>query len=131
MQLVGDRRWDAAEAFVLQMYRVGSVDVEYRSSAVELHLHDLTLDFAMRQAEKKEGCVSWGRKLLRKYSRGRGLVAAAVEDGGLERRGLREEYVIENIYGLLIRAGRFEDLKGGTESCVGDKSVAAESGLAE
>ena len=102
---------DAASAYVLEMNRVGLVDTEYRGCTAGLRLHDLTHDFAVREAEENEGCMSWCMKLVNNYCSGRGVVAAAVESRGSDMRGMREEYVVENIYRLLMRAERFEDAK--------------------
>ncbi|CDF38974.1 WD40-repeat containing protein [Chondrus crispus] len=102
---------NAAEKLAMQMSNVGLVDFEYGRGCAGLRMHDLTLDFTVDEADANEGCAAWFGKVVDKYSRERGLVAAAVEDGSLDDNRFREEYVEENIYRLLMGAGRLEDLK--------------------
>ncbi|CDF38978.1 WD40-repeat containing protein [Chondrus crispus] len=114
LSLVGDL-WEMdeerTERCAKEMERVGLVEVQYEKDCGGLRVHDLTHDFAVEEAKKKEGVEEWYKKVADVCSRaGEGLLAMS-EDRDGEGKSAREEYVFANIYRVLKHGGCVEDLK--------------------
>ncbi|CDF34773.1 unnamed protein product [Chondrus crispus] len=113
LSLVGDL-WEMdeerTERCAKEMERVGLVEVQYEKDCGGLRVHDLTHDFAVEEAKKKEGVEEWYKKMADVCRAGEGLLAMS-EDRDGEGKSAREEYVFENIYRVLQQGGCVEDLK--------------------
>ncbi|CDF36539.1 NB-ARC protein [Chondrus crispus] len=111
--LVGDL-WEMdeerTERCAKEMERVGLVEVQYEKDCGGLRVHDLTHDFAVEEAKKKEGVEEWYKNMAHVCRAGEGLLAMS-EDRDGEGKSAREEYVFENIYRVLKQGGCVEDLK--------------------
>ncbi|CDF38352.1 unnamed protein product [Chondrus crispus] len=92
------------------MERVGLVEVQYEKDCGGLRVHDLTHDFAVEEAKKKEGVEEWYKKMAYVCRAGGGLLAMS-EDRDGEGKSAREKYVLENIYRVLKQGGYVEELK--------------------
>ncbi|CDF40200.1 WD40-repeat containing protein [Chondrus crispus] len=113
LSLVGDL-WEMdeerTERCAKEMERVGLVEVQYDKDCGGLRVHDLTHDFAVEEAKKKEGVEEWYKKMADVCRAGEGLLAMS-EDRDGEGKSAREEYVFENIYRVLKQGGCVEELK--------------------
>ncbi|CDF36609.1 WD40-repeat containing protein [Chondrus crispus] len=110
--LVGDL-WEMeewTERCAKEMERVGLVELQYKKGCGGLRVHDLTHDFAVQEAKKKEGVEEWYKKMGDICSAGGGLLAMSEGRDGEGKSG-REEYVFENIYRVLRQGGCVEELK--------------------
>ncbi|CDF38040.1 WD40-repeat containing protein [Chondrus crispus] len=110
--LVGDL-WETeewTERCAKEMERVGLVELQYKKGCGGLRVHDLTHDFAVQEAKKKEGVEEWYKKMGDICSAGGGLLAMSEGRDGEGKSG-REEYVFENIYRVLRQGGCVEELK--------------------
>ncbi|CDF33339.1 WD40-repeat containing protein [Chondrus crispus] len=113
LSLVGDL-WEmeegCTERCAKEMERVGLVEVQYERGCGGLRVHDLTHDFAVEEAKKKEGVEEWYKKMADVCRAGEGLLAMSEGRDG-EGKSAREEYVFENIYRVLKQGGCVEELK--------------------
>ncbi|CDF36606.1 WD40-repeat containing protein [Chondrus crispus] len=110
--LVGDL-WEMeewTERCAKEMERVRLVELQYKKGCGGLRVHDLTHDFAVQEAKKKEGVEEWYKKMGDICSAGGGLLAMSEGRDGEGKSG-REEYVFENIYRVLRQGGCVEELK--------------------
>ena len=101
---------ETTERCAKQMERVGLVELQYGNNCWGLRVHDLTHDFAVQEAKKKEGVKVWCKKMADVCSAGGGLLAMSEGRDG-EGRTARGEYVFENIYRVLKQGGCEEELK--------------------
>ncbi|CDF37477.1 WD40-repeat containing protein [Chondrus crispus] len=113
LSLVGDL-WEMDEErtewCAKEMERVGLVELQYEKGCGGLRVHDLTHDFAVEEANKKEGVEKWCKKMADVCRAGGGLFAMSEGRDG-EGKSAREEYVFENIYRVLRQGGCVEELK--------------------
>ncbi|CDF34217.1 WD40-repeat containing protein [Chondrus crispus] len=93
-----------------EMERVGLVELQYEKGCGGLRVHDLTHDFAVQEAKKKEGVEEWCKKMADVCRAGGGLLEMSEGRDG-EGKSARGEYVFENIYRVLRQGGCVEELK--------------------
>ncbi|CDF32725.1 NB-ARC and TPR repeat-containing protein [Chondrus crispus] len=111
--LVGDL-WEIGDEWTercaKEMERVGLVELQYEKGCGGLRVHDLTHDFAVEEAKKKEGVEEWCKKMV-DVCKARGGLLEMSEGRDGEGKSAREEYVFENIYRILKQGGCVEELK--------------------
>ena len=57
----------------MQMSNAGVLGFEYGRGSTALHMHDLTLNFTVDEAEANEGYAPWFGKILSTYRKERGV----------------------------------------------------------